>query len=304
MPTLLPTGQQFDITAGTQKASVVELGAGLRSYQVDGRDIIDGYGEDVMPSGGRGQLLAPWPNRVGDGRYRFDDDEHQLALNELPDGHAIHGLLRWVPWRAVEVASTAVTFRQVILAQPGYPWMVEVMVTWSINEEGLRCHCQALNVGTKVAPWGMGAHPYLRVGDQVDEAMLGLDASTCYDNDDRHLPIGRRPTAGTPVDFTSPRLIGGAVLDECYTDLGRNPAGWAEATITGGGRQVRLICDQAFGYLMVFTGDTLALEQRRRGLAVEPMSCAPDAFRSGDGLIRLVPGESWQGTWGIQAARL
>jgi aldose 1-epimerase len=57
--------------------------------------------------------------------------------------------------------------------------------------------------------------------------------------------------------------------------------------------------DGLWGFVMVFTGDTLAPERRRRGLAVEPMTCAPDAFNSGDGLLTIRPGGSVEGRWGI-----
>jgi len=55
-----------------------------------------------------------------------------------------------------------------------------------------------------------------------------------------------------------------------------------------------------YEYVMVFTGDTLAEDRRRRGVAIEPMLCAPDAFRSGAGLVRLEPGERHVASWGIE----
>ena len=54
-------------------------------------------------------------------------------------------------------------------------------------------------------------------------------------------------------------------------------------------------------YLQVFSGDTLAPGRRRRGLAVEPMSCPADAFNSGAGLVRLEPGQTHTLQWGLRA---
>ena len=54
-----------------------------------------------------------------------------------------------------------------------------------------------------------------------------------------------------------------------------------------------------YRYAQVFTGDTLAAERRRCGLAIEPMTCPPDAFRSGVDLIVLRPGEAITLEWGI-----
>jgi aldose 1-epimerase len=64
------------------------------------------------------------------------------------------------------------------------------------------------------------------------------------------------------------------------------------------GNGATLWVNESYGYLMIFTGDGLA-DVDRRSIAVEPMTCAPNAFRSGDGLIRLEPGESHVGLWGI-----
>jgi aldose 1-epimerase len=55
--------------------------------------------------------------------------------------------------------------------------------------------------------------------------------------------------------------------------------------------------------VQVFTGDTLPAARRRQGLAVEPMTCPPDAFRSGQDLLRLEPGETATRQWGIRPSR-
>lgn len=58
--------------------------------------------------------------------------------------------------------------------------------------------------------------------------------------------------------------------------------------------------DERFPYYMLYTGDTLPdRQQRRRSLGVEPMTCAPNAFASGDGLIVLAPGERVVSRWGV-----
>jgi aldose 1-epimerase len=49
---------------------------------------------------------------------------------------------------------------------------------------------------------------------------------------------------------------------------------------------------------MLFTGDPLP-DVDRRSLAAEPMTCPPNAFRTGEALIRLEPGRSFTSAWGI-----
>jgi aldose 1-epimerase len=53
------TGQQYQIAAGSYRASVTELGAGLRELLFNDRPVIAGYDADELPPGGTGQLLAP-----------------------------------------------------------------------------------------------------------------------------------------------------------------------------------------------------------------------------------------------------
>jgi aldose 1-epimerase len=67
------------------------------------------------------------------------------------------------------------------------------------------------------------------------------------------------------------------------------------------GRLVTLWADaSAYQWLQVFTGDSLPLASRRTsGIAVEPMTCPPDAFSSGDDLLVLEPGQEFAAPWGI-----
>ena len=81
-----PTGRQYELMHGTQRAVVVELGAGLREYGTDRGPIIDGYELDDQPDGGRGQLLVPWPNRIADSTYCFGGEEFRLPVNERRTG--------------------------------------------------------------------------------------------------------------------------------------------------------------------------------------------------------------------------
>ena len=59
-----------------------------------------------------------------------------------------------------------------------------------------------------------------------------------------------------------------------------------------------LWADPVFAFVQVFTPSDLV--GRGRALAVEPMTCPPDALNSGDGLITLAPDETWSASWGIR----
>ena len=97
-----PSGEQFEIAAGGYRAVVTECGAALRVLEHAGRPLLDGFAEDEMSPGGRGQLLVPWPNRIRDGAYSFDGRDLQLGLTEPARHNAIHGLARWAAWTPEE----------------------------------------------------------------------------------------------------------------------------------------------------------------------------------------------------------
>jgi aldose 1-epimerase len=296
-----PSGEQIEIAFEDQLLVVTEVGAGLRTYSARGRDILDGYAADEMCTSGRGQVLVPWPNRVEDGGYEFDGERHQLPLNEPERRNAIHGLVRWATWTVGEREPHRVVLAHVLHPQPGYPFSLALEIEYLLSGEGLRVRTTATNIGPDACPYGSGAHPYLTVGtESVDPAVLCVPARTVLTSDERAIPRDSVPVQGTPYDFTTPRPVGATRLDHCFTDLEPDEDGLARVTLLDpvGGTEVTLWVDRAHRYVMVFTGDTLA-DVDRRSLAVEPMTCAPNAFRSGDGLIRLEPGQSIATTWGI-----
>lgn len=300
-----PSGRQFELRHGEQAVTVVEVGGGLRSYRLGGWDVLDGYDLGEMCTGGRGQILVPWPNRVGGGRYEFGGEKLQLALTEPSQQNAIHGLARWSAWRPLEHTETHLTLEHTIHAQPGYPFAVLVRLDYDLGPTGLSVTCTASNAADRPCPFGAGAHPYVKVGQGlIDDAVLQVAARTWYETDERQIPIGRAPVAGSPFDFHSPRRLGATVIDTAFTDLERDAGGhaWVNVTSGDGSRSVRVWLDESYRYLMLFTGDTLPeVPRRRQGLGIEPMTCAPNAFASGDGLQVLEPGESFSAAWGIVA---
>jgi aldose 1-epimerase len=275
---------------------VVEVGAGLRTYTVAGRHVLDGYGAGELCPSGRGQLLIPWPNRIEDGMYDFDGRRYQLPIDEPERSNAIHGLVRWDAWQVVDREPARVELEYVLHPRPGYPFTLALRVVYALTPEGLEVRTEATNIGGRACPYGAGAHPYLAVeSDLVDHLTLQVPAETVLEADARALPTGSRAVEGSTFDFRSPREIGTMRLDHCFTDIVRDDDGRARVRLGNG---ATLWVDETYGFLMVFTGDGLP-DVDRRSIAVEPMTCAPNAFRSGDGLLRLEPGETHVGVWGI-----
>jgi len=297
-----PSGEQFVIGFGDQAAMISIVGATLRQYQIGGRDVIDGFPLEGRSVDGRGQVLLPWPNRLGGGRYTFNGTSTRAPLNEPDRGNAIHGLVRWLPWELVSLDPSAVTLECALWPQPGYEWPVLTRLTYRVGSAGLVVSSEVTNRGDDAAPLGVGFHPYLTVGTIIDQAHLLVPAGTRVLADDDGLPTGREPVTGTDYDFRALRPIGPMRLDTAYTDLIRDEGGRAVAVLSGNDVEptVRLWVDNSFGHLMVYTGDSVGdPERRRRAVAIEPMTCPPDAFRTGTDLLSVEPGATWRGEWGI-----
>ncbi|HEV3131982.1 MAG TPA: hypothetical protein VGY51_08475, partial [Acidimicrobiales bacterium] len=216
--------------------------------------------------------------------------------------NAIHGLVRWLPWRMVSRAQNRVTMACELYPSPGYPFSLGLTVEYRLGRDGLTVATDADNLGPTDLPFGVGFHPYLTVGvPTVDQARLRVSADRRLTTDDRGLPTGECPVSGSEFDFNEGRLIGVTRLDTCFTGLRRDADGRARVDLDhpDGAGGATLWADDRFGYVMVFTGDSLDAGERRTAVAVEPMSCPPDALRSGTDLVVLRPGGRWTGSWGI-----
>jgi aldose 1-epimerase len=297
------SGTQWSIEADGHRAVVVEVGGVLRAYSAGDVRILDGFEADEMSPASAGQILAPWPNRIRDGQYTFEGQAYQLALTE-PDRHnAIHGLSNWARWTLVERTPGSVTVEFDLPAQVGYPWWLRLRTRWTVSADGLRCDQEVVNNSATNAPWGYSVHPYLQLtGVAVNDILLHVPGRSRILADARLLPIGAAKVAGSEYDYTEPRRIGDAILDATFGDVDHDADGRTQVTIAdpNSDAKVTVWADEKFRYWQVFTGDTLHGERFRRSVAIEPMTCPPDAFRTGRDLIVLEPGQTWSATWGIK----
>ncbi|MDT5030684.1 MAG: aldose 1-epimerase [Actinoplanes sp.] len=298
------SGTQWSIESGEHRATVVEVGGVLRSYAVGVREIVDGFGTDEPSPASAGQILAPWPNRIRDGQYTFEGTAYQLALTEPARHNAIHGLTNWARWSLAEQTADAVTLTFDLPPQVGYPFALTLTTRWSVSADGLRCEQQVTNTGDTNAPWGYSVHPYLQLpGVPVNDTLLRVPGRVRVLADSRLLPIGAVKVAGTEYDFVAPRKVGELVLDTTFGEIEAEADGTSSVTIAApdGSAEVHVWADGTFKWWQVFSGDTLHGERFRRSFAIEPMTCPPDAFRSGRDLIVLEPGTTWSATWGVRS---
>lgn len=294
-----PTGEQYEIVSGAYRAVITEVGATLRSFSADGRDVVRGFAVEEMSRAGRGQNLIPWPNRIRDGRYTFNGISHQLALTEPARHNASHGLARYAPWVLVDKKPDGVTNRVRIHPQPGWPGALEAMITHRVGQDGLTVTVEATNIGAGELPFGYGAHPYLTVGEAtVDEVAVTVPAASYLEVDDRLLPTKISPVAGTVYDLRRGPVLGSVSLDTAMTDPARDSDGRWRVKLVLRDRYAELWGDETMRWVQVFTGGP----NRDWSIAVEPMTCGPDAFNPGPthgDMKVLAPGETFVGQWGI-----
>lgn len=296
------SGEQYELHGDGYTAVVVEVGASLRVLRHSDADLIVPFGADEVRPRYRGAVLAPWPNRVADGAYYAGGVRHQLPLTEPARGNALHGLVAWTRFDFVDRDDRSVTLRNRLVAQDGYPFSLDLSVSYAVGADGLTCTVTARNDGDEPAPYGTGSHCYLVAGPGgVDGWSLRLPAGEVLEvTPDRLLPVRRQPVGGGVFDFSAARGLEGLQVDHAFTGLRADDDGLVRAQVWGAGTGVECCWDPALlPWVQVHTADLPDPAVSRLGLAVEPMTCPPDAFNSGTDLVVLEPGRSHTASWRI-----
>jgi aldose 1-epimerase len=289
----------YTIIGGDYHAVISERGGALRALRHAGRDLVTPWPEDGSIPFYSGTVLAPWPNRVVGSAYEFDGVRRALPVNEPDRGHALHGLVADLVWTCAELFTLDdeqgfVRLEHIIEPTDGYPFRVSLQARHAVSAAGLTTTLTAENIGDAAAPYGCGPHPWLLAGDDVREYELDLPARQVLLTDEVLAPTTLEDVTTTPYDFRRPLVVGETAIDHAFTGLStgrvrvRGPQGAAEISWD----------TAAMPWVQVCTGTGLG----HRGLAVEPMTCPPDAFNSGTDLIILRPGDKHEATWTITAA--
>ncbi|WP_198009110.1 aldose 1-epimerase family protein [Saccharomonospora saliphila] len=301
---MLPSGEQIELRHGEYRAVVTQVGASLRVLEYAGRPLVRAFAEDEVRPVYSGAVLAPWPNRIADGRYTVGGHEYQLPLTEPERATALHGLVAWQPWRPVARSVSRVDLECLLWPTPGYPFPLLLTTTYRLTGAGLEVRLAARNAGTAEAPYGCSIHPYLVGGaGRVDDWSLELPAQSYLEVDpDRLLPVADRTVHGSAFDFRGGRRIGDTEIDHAFGTVTAGRDGRAEAVVRDAdGTGVHLTWDSACPWVQVHTADRPEAALHRSGLAVEPMTCPPDAFRTGRDLVWLAPGQAHEVSWRLSA---
>jgi aldose 1-epimerase len=301
------------LTFGRQRAVISPWGASLRRYFIANEgtetDIVWGYSGRGQKKGGQGDVLIPFPGRVADGRYGFDGQIFQLERNDKEGPNAIHGFVRTLPWMVLRSTPDHALFEIALTTEQygskGYPFSLQIQVAYVLNDHGLSCSFEVKNVGDRIAPVGVGFHPYFTFGSPlIDDSEVKIPGAGYVEFNERLTPTGRIiPVTATEWDYRSNRPIGARRFNHCYVQLERDADGLATASLRhpGSGRTIDVTMDRSFSAIVVYTGDAIP-GAARRALAIEPMTCATDAFNHPAwGLQQLPPGRSFSGRYTIHS---
>ncbi|EOC0417639.1 aldose-1-epimerase [Cronobacter malonaticus] len=275
------SGTTIVLTAGEWQATIVTVGAGLASLTRRQRHVVIPHPPEEMPLAHLGKVLIPWPNRITGGRFTFEGQTLTPAINDRVGNTAIHGLLAWHTWAIREQSPTHVVLSAFLPPTYGYPFMLTADVTYQLDEAaGLRVRISGSNAGDTPAPYGVGIHPYLTCNlHDISACEFTLPAAQILEIDAAQL----HPAGDEGLNFRTPRRIADTHID--HTFKAPSSARW-EARLAHPTMSVWLRAEAP--WIQVYTGEKLG----RVGLAVEPMSCPPNAFNSGIDVVRLAPGET------------
>jgi aldose 1-epimerase len=290
------------------RAEIAAVAATLRTLTFEGRDLVVPFAVDQLRPLFSGVILVPWPNRIVDGDYSFDGVDYQLPINERARGHALHGLVLAEEFEVVSAGPSAATLRAKVHAQQGYPFTLAVSVEYELGADGLVTTVTATNQGAERAPYGVGPHPYITAGSPMNnECVLSLPAAAVFEVEPERLtPVALTDVAvadGGAFDFRTPHVIGTQFIDHAYSGLTLDHDGFCEVTLVrpdGAGTRMRWN-GRVLPWVQIHTADRPEPERNRVGLAVEPMTCPPDAFNSGTDLVILEPNARHTASWTIGA---
>jgi len=286
-------------TSETEVAILPGHGASLHTFRVrSGKDnsffnVIDNYTdleqlEKEMGQSFKNPKLSPFPCRIPDGRYKFNEQQYEFA-NKFGDGTAIHGLLFNKPFDLKDErvdahsADTSMEYRY-NREDAGYPFEYSCNVRYILHPGSLlEIVTTVTNLDQTVIPVADGWHPYFQLGGKVDEWMLQFQASAIVEFDDRLVPTGRLIQY---AEFETPRLIGDTFLDNCFALKPELVSPSCEIYNPANGVSVSFLPDSGYPFLQLYTPPS------RKSIAVENLSSAPDSFNNKMGLILLQPGHS------------
>jgi len=271
-------------------------------------------------TGWRGDMLAPYANRISNGTYSVNGKTYYLDRNEDRSPYAIGALHGYLYSKVMTIEEATGDDRSAKLrlsynfdgTDPGYPFPLRVELTYSLTGHGFEIAWKAINLGkAEPLPFFNSWHSYFKVTD-VSKAVLTLDRCSAWNHilvtnnsntDSDLIPTGLTEPFG---DFDGTKPIGGTLEEPTYWDdefkmtASAKKCRTIETKVTdpSTGETSVLFSDNQFRWIQVYTGTMKS--QGEQAIAVEAMSGEADAWNNMQGMRLLQAGEEWEGSFGIR----
>jgi galactose mutarotase-like enzyme len=235
------------------------------------------------PWAGPGFFMAPWCNRVPDGRLVFAGRRQTLEPN-FPDGSAIHGVVYRRRWeRPSRVGRDALSWG--VTVGDG-PWIFRLEARLTLDPDRLRLDLRLLNLSAEPIPGGLGWHPWFTAARPL---RVEIPYATRFRLDDANR------IADDPDDRDRVAVFDSAHGEvwgrhELLTTRGPLRLAWTDPDLTAG-----LRLSGTFDHVLVYAAGP------QQGIAVEPQNHAIGGFDRADrrlpgGIPSVDPGESVRGS--------
>lgn len=255
-------------------------------------NVIDGYTNEAdfkekNSSSFKSNVLFPYPNRIRNGIYSFGEQLYTLPINFTAEDNAIHGLVYDKEFTVIETSannkSASISMEYVYNESvTGFPFLFRLCITYTLTKQRLRIETRIQNNGTKQFPYGFGLHHYFKVSDSVAHTSLEVPTNYTLPVDSHMIPTGEKQEY---TEFTESKLIDTTTFDTCFEVL-KNKQNIIKLSDTNSGSNLQIAySSKDFPYVQIYT------PPHRKSIAIEPMTCAPNAFNNNMGLLMLQGGE-------------
>lgn len=274
---------------GSWRAEVSSTGAALVSlWQGDVEIVTSPYGQPLYAFAG--VVMAPWPNRLEDGSFTFNEVVLSAPINDVRGNNANHGLVFGKQFEIVRQEADSLTLRTSLFDATAYPFNVELQVGYELSSEGLSVRIEAISHESESVPFATGIHPYFVT---ESDSQLEVSAGKILLKNDRGLPVGAVAVNESNVIQNASNLIASLDIDDCLTELAV-VANEQHQTILARpthGLEVVLSQSKELSHLMIFRFDE-SVDAKRTLLALEPQSAPANALRNEPNSHLLEPGQT------------
>lgn len=275
------------ISFGELELEIDTFGARITKFTKAHQEIMKSASDELQ--GFNGMVLAPWPNRIADGKYQFGENVFQLEINETDRNNALHGFAYKTDFEIKSQTPSEIVLEAKLTESNGYPFEIHLQLKYKLSESGFRCDVLATNNSIQAAPFGIAFHPYYPVDDQTK---ISIPAKSQILTNNQMIPISDQPNPKKEFFFDD------VDFDDCFTELERDNS-IAQIQIQSEDKRITLWQDEAFDYVMVYTtNDFEAIDGKAKAIAIEAQSCPANAFNTNPPLLQ--PAESFTGSWGVR----